>query len=130
MSPVELGYSLNGTPQKKITAEDGVMAILETPAGLALAKMLPNGNTRLTRQPVVNRLGHLFPEDPPYIPYSTRTDKLHYRPDSIFDFLIPRMREMGHWKRASISKTLQTEQGTVEIVATGFDKDGKPSGRR
>ena len=126
MAPAELCYSLDGVFQKKVVAEDGIQAILETPAGRAYAKLRPNGNTWFTREPVIDRLGVLFPGDPQDIPYSTGTDGLHYHINSIFDLLIPKERALRRAKKISRKTTISTVQGKVEITATGYDAPPHP----
>ncbi|HJY98889.1 MAG TPA: hypothetical protein VJ227_04195 [Patescibacteria group bacterium] len=123
MSPVELGYSLNGEPKAKVVAEDGIVAILQTPAGIARAKLNRQGTNWLTRSGVLHRLGTFFPDDPPYIPYSTTVDGLHHYVDSIFDLLSPKKRQLEKAKKIKRCKTIQTEAGTVIITAKGYEKE-------
>lgn len=121
MSPCELKYSLNGKVQKAITGQDGILTILETPAGTAMAKLEPNGHTWLTRQAVIDRLGVLFPGDPQSIRYATSTNGLHYHINTIFDYFIPKERKLMKLKEISRRKTIQTQQGEVKIEARGYD---------
>ena len=121
MAPAELSYSLNGVFQKRVIAEDGIQAILETPAGTASAKFRPNGHTLFTREPAIDRLGVRFPGDPEFIPYSTRADGLHYHINSLFDFLFRKERAFRRAEKVWREKTISTADGKVAIKAVGYD---------
>ena len=123
MAPVELEYSLNGESKEKIAAEDGVTARIDTPAGPVFAKVKRQGKNWLTRCPLVDRIGAKFPSDPEHIPYSTRTDGLHYHVNSIFDPLIPSRRKMREAKKLTKTKKYSTSQGEVVIKVTGLDQE-------
>ena len=115
MAPVELEFSLNGKPKEKVVAEDGEIAVLDTPVGKAFAKLQPPEKIRLLRSSVSERLGTKFPLDPPFIPYHTRMDGLHYKPS-------PR-KELRKAPIIVRVKRYTTPEGELVIEATGYDSE-------
>lgn len=123
MSPVELTFSVNGEEKETVKARDGVMARLNTPAGVALAKLEPQGESWIDRTPTVDRLGTRFPDDPEFVTYATRADGLHYRINSLFDPLFPKIRKLLKAEKPNRRRTISTAEGEVTIKATGYDQE-------
>ena len=81
MAPVEARYTLNGEERDKITAEDGAPIALNTPAGLARAKLDPRIHGNALDGSLGERFQTKFPgqntfREKPY--RDTPWDKLHF----------------------------------------------------
>lgn len=125
MSPIELSYSLNGKEVDKVVAEDGVVANLGTPAGVARAKVEVEEKSWFNRMALADRVGSLFPSDLTFVTYSTRADGLNYRVNSIFDLLIPSIRKLLKAKEVIREKKYATIEGEVIITATAYNNENK-----
>jgi len=123
MSHVELSYTLDGEQKETVSAEDGVLARLETPAGVALAKVRPQGKKWIDKTPLVNRVGTKFPTDSNYMSNITAGDGLNYKPDSLLDFLNKDRRKLRKADSVTTGVEIATQHGMVAIKVTASNHE-------
>jgi hypothetical protein len=114
MSPVELGYSLSGESVTSVTAQDGILATVDTPAGRAFASVDKQGKSWFTRISLHERFGTLFPHERPN-PYNSKPPHLYHGFVSIFEFWrLPKLSKIREERRTN---TYATPEGEVVIYA-------------